>query len=80
MRNRELKDSAIPWIGDIPISWEVIPHKRVMHKIKEIQEHYNGEDIISLTMRGVIVRDLDAGGKIRWLSESISQQSASMSI
>ena len=64
MRNRELKDSAIPWIGDIPISWEVIPHKRVMHKIKEIQEHYNGEDIISLTMRGVIVRDLDAGGKM----------------
>ena len=59
-----MKQSGIPWIGDIPISWEVMPHKRVMHKIKEIQEHYNGEDIISLTMRGVIVRDLDAGGKM----------------
>ena len=62
--SREMKQSGIPWIGDIPISWEVMPHKRVMHKIKEIQEHYNGEDIISLTMRGVIVRDLDAGGKM----------------
>ena len=62
--SREMKNSGIPWIGDIPISWEVMPHKRVMHKIKEIQEHYNGEDIISLTMRGVIVRDLDAGGKM----------------
>ena len=59
-----MKQSGIPWIGEIPISWEVMPHKRVMHKIKEIQEHYNGEDILSLTMRGVIVRDLDAGGKM----------------
>lgn len=62
--SREMKQSGIPWIGEIPISWEVMPHKRVMHKIKEIQEHYNGEDILSLTMRGVIVRDLDAGGKM----------------
>lgn len=62
--SREMKHSGIPWIGEIPISWEVMPHKRVMHKIKEIQEHYNGEDILSLTMRGVIVRDLDAGGKM----------------
>ena len=59
-----MKHSGIPWIGEIPVSWEVMPHKRVMHKVKEIQEHYNGEDIISLTMRGVIVRDLDAGGKM----------------
>lgn len=62
--SREMKHSGIPWIGEVPISWKVMPHKRVMHKIKEIQEHYNGEDIISLTMRGVIVRDLDAGGKM----------------
>ena len=61
---RELKDSGIPWIGEIPASWGVMPHKRVMHKVKEIQEHYNGENILSLTMRGVIVRDLDAGGKM----------------
>ena len=61
---RELKDSGIPWIGEIPASWGVMPHKRVMHKVKEIKEHYNGENILSLTMRGVIVRDLDAGGKM----------------
>ena len=62
--NREMVNSGIPWIGEIPVSWSVMPHKRVMHKVKEIQEHYNGEDIISLTMRGVIVRDLEAGGKM----------------
>lgn len=35
-----------------------------MFKKKEIQEHYAGQDIISLTMNGVVVRDLDAGGKM----------------
>ena len=58
------KDSGIAWIGEIPGEWEVLPHKRVMKKIKEIQEHYQGEDIISLTINGVIIRDLEAGGKM----------------
>ena len=55
---RTMKDSGILWIGEIPKEWEVVPHKYVMHKEKEICEKYNGEDIISLTMNGVIVRDL----------------------
>lgn len=58
------KDSGIAWIGEIPCAWKVMPHKRVMKKIKAIQEHYQGEDIISLSMNGVIIRDLDAGGKM----------------
>ena len=59
-----MKDSGIEWIGEIPDHWDIIPHKYVMHKEKDICEHYNGEDIISLTMGGVIVRDLTAGGKM----------------
>ena len=61
---RPMKDSGIEWIGEIPEGWEVLPHKYVMHKEKSICEHYAGEDIISLTMNGVIVRDLTAGGKM----------------
>lgn len=61
---REMKDSGVEWIGQIPRDWDVVPHKRVMHKVKEICEQYNGEDIISLTMNGVIKRDLAAGGKM----------------
>ena len=60
----EMKDSGIAWIGEIPKHWEILPHKRVMYKIKDIQEQYNGEPILSLTMKGVIVRDLEAGGKM----------------
>lgn len=35
-----------------------------MQKKKEIVPIYGGQDIISLSMNGVIVRDLDAGGKM----------------
>ena len=61
---REMKDSGIEWIGEIPKEWGVTRHKYVMHKDKAICDHYDGQDIISLTMNGVVVRDLDAGGKM----------------
>lgn len=57
--SREMKDSGIEWIGQIPKTWEVIPNKYVMKKIKDICIRYDNEDILSLTMNGVIIRDLD---------------------
>lgn len=66
MENRydKYKDSGIAWIGEIPEHWEVIPHKRIMRKKKIIKEFYAGENILSLTKKGVIIRDLEAGGKM----------------
>lgn len=66
MENRydKYKDSGIAWIGEIPEHWEVIPHKRIMRKKKIIKELYAGENILSLTKKGVIIRDLEAGGKM----------------
>ena len=61
---REMKDSGIEWIGDIPVYWKIMPNKCLMRKEKKICPVYHGEDILSLTMKGVIVRDLDAGGKM----------------
>lgn len=61
---RDIKPSSMEWVGDIPTSWKVMPNKYLMHKKKEICPVYSGEDILSLTMKGVIVRDLDAGGKM----------------
>ena len=57
--SREMKESGIEWIGQIPKTWEVIPNKYVMKKIKDICIRYDNEDILSLTMNGVIIRDLD---------------------
>ena len=56
---REMKDSGLPWIGTVPVHWEIKPNKYLMKKIKQIQPIYDGEDIISLTVNGVIKRDLD---------------------
>lgn len=61
---REMKDSGIEWVGLIPKSWDTMANKYVMEKIKHINPLYQDEDILSLTMNGVIVRDLNAGGKM----------------
>jgi type I restriction enzyme S subunit len=60
----EMKDSCITWCGKIPTNWNIMPNKYVMYKKKELCPVYKGEDILSLTMYGVIVRDLEAGGKM----------------
>lgn len=56
---RKMKDSGIEWLGEIPEGWEVLAHKYIMHKEKSICEHYSGEDVISLTLNGVVKRDLE---------------------
>lgn len=55
----DLKDSNLEWIGKVPVHWEIKPNKYLMKKLKQIQHIYDGEDIISLTVNGVIKRDLD---------------------
>lgn len=60
----KMKDSGIEWVKQIPEHWAVMPNKYIVKKEKNICPQYNGEDILSLTMNGVIVRDLDAGGKM----------------
>ena len=62
--NAKMKHSGIPWVLDIPEHWKVMANKYVMYKVKEIVPIYGGQDIISLSMNGVVVRDLDAGGKM----------------
>lgn len=62
--NVEMKSSPITWAKNIPSHWEYMPNKYIMTKIKEICPVHNDEDIISLSMNGVVVRDLDAGGKM----------------
>ncbi len=59
-----MKECSVSWARQIPHHWKVMPNKHLMTKIKNICPIYKGEDILSLTMYGVIVRDLDAGGKM----------------
>lgn len=59
-----MKDSCIEWIGGCPAHWKIMANKYIMKKVKYIKTTYENEDILSLTMKGVIVRDLEAGGKM----------------
>lgn len=59
-----MKECSVSWARQIPQHWKVMPNKHLMTKIKNICPIYKGENILSLTMYGVIVRDLDAGGKM----------------
>ena len=61
---REMKDSGIEWVGKVPATWKIMPNKYIMTKKKVIKEVYDRENIISLSMNGVIIRDLEAGGKM----------------
>lgn len=56
---REMKNSGVAWIGDVPENWGTIPNKYLMRKVKAICQKYSNEDVLSLTMNGVIKRDLD---------------------
>lgn len=54
----QTKDSYLPWVGEIPFHWETISNKYIMHKEKRICEKWEGQDVMSLTMNGVVIRDL----------------------
>lgn len=56
---RKIKDSGVAWLGEIPEDWTVVFNKHLMKKVKCIREKYTGEDVLSLTMKGVLIRDLD---------------------
>lgn len=55
----KMKDSGIEWIGKIPEYWSVKRNKYIMRKQKIVKAKYENEDILSLTMNGVVVRDLE---------------------
>lgn len=54
---REMKDSRVLWIGEIPEEWDLIPTKRVFHNNKRVVGNaVNEYERLALTMSGVIKR------------------------
>lgn len=54
---REMKDSGIPWMGDIPVDWKV---ERVKHGFvrKKEEAHQKNPIVLSLARTGVKERDI----------------------
>lgn len=64
--NKKMIDSNIAWIGLIPNNWEILKHRNLFAKRKIIIGEKSSEsDILSLTINGVIKRNLENNdGKI----------------
>jgi type I restriction enzyme S subunit len=54
-----LKPSGIPWLGEIPAHWELTPNRAFLRIRKVlVGKRHNVFTLLSLTKRGVIIRDL----------------------
>lgn len=54
-----MKDSGIPWLGEIPAHWDLTPNRGLMRVRKVLVGARHPEfTLLSLTKEGVIVRDL----------------------
>lgn len=60
----KLKDSGVPWLGQVPAHWSLTPN-RVLMRIRKVLvgERHHEFQVLSLTKKGVVVRDMNAGGK-----------------
>ena len=63
---REMKDSGIEWIGEIPKEWEVLRNKNTFTCTKELVGEKSSEtQLLSLTIKGVRKKDINnAEGKL----------------
>ncbi len=57
-----MQDTGISWVGPIPSVWGLAPNKTFMTLIKnKVGERANDYPMLSLTKKGVIVRDVKSG-------------------
>lgn len=59
-----LAASGVPWLDGVPCHWTLTPN-RALFRIRKVivGSRYTDYKVLSLTKRGVIVRDMGAGGK-----------------
>ena len=54
------KDSGVKWLGEIPSHWEVLALKHILKLKKEIVGKRSSQyDLLSLTLKGVVKRDME---------------------
>ena len=60
----EYKEMNLPWLKSIPAHWEVRRNKNIFTEMKdEVGERSSEYTLLSLTLNGIVPRDMDAGGK-----------------
>ncbi|WP_447965602.1 hypothetical protein [Nitrospira sp. Ecomares 2.1] len=54
-----MKDSGLPWVGEIPAHWDLLPNRAFLRRRKIlVGERHSDYELLSLTKAGVIVRDI----------------------
>ena len=54
-----MKDSGVPWLGQVPEHWDLVPNRALMTVKKQIVgERADDYTLLSLTKRGIIARDM----------------------
>lgn len=63
---REMKDSGVKWIGEIPVTWNVYRNKNVFVCSKDlVGRRSSGTQLLSLTTKGIKLKDINnAEGKL----------------
>ncbi len=57
---KEYKPSGVPWLGNVPKHWEALPNKHIFRLKKSlVGKEASNYTLLSLTLRGVIERDMD---------------------
>jgi type I restriction enzyme S subunit len=70
----EYKDSGLPWAEKVPSHWQLLPNRGLIRKRKVlVGKNHKNFRLLSLTKRGVIVRDV-ANGKGKWSSDMGTSQ------
>ena len=54
------KDSGVDWLGAIPSTWTTRKLKHIVKIHKRIIGH-EGIDVLSITQRGIVVKDITSG-------------------
>jgi Restriction endonuclease S subunits len=58
----EMKETGLPWLPYIPERWDLKRNKDFLEEKKDVVgEKYLDYDLLSLTTRGIILRDMDSG-------------------
>lgn len=57
---RKMKDSGVEWLGEVPAEWRVTPVKHLFF-ISKVIAGKTGYDVLSITQRGLKVKDIKSG-------------------
>ena len=58
-RYNSYKNSGVEWLGEIPSHWEMLKTKYVHKSIKFLNTNRNCDNVLSLTLRGVVNNNID---------------------